>query len=211
MPKLRTFQDFLSAHTSPATPSYLEADQWQREGWTWERVVAEWHKGEDILWAALEMGLIPEDDARKLACACVDRCGDIAPDVVAVSDAVKRGDMTAASFGAACIMGNAEGKEPELPKDGKEPIMPVAEPTEIPGAAKARYAASLLPVDTAWTVMAHAAKAKSFEAQGAWAKAVAAGESAQKLRVLEGLADYAEKAEHLAHAEIIRDYLRGAK
>jgi len=209
-PKL--WQQFLKYHTSGENgrPVYFEAQVWLRDGWTWERVVAEWHVGADILWAAEWMGIITKDEAVKLACTCVDRCACLAPDVCAMTGAVRKGDMTAAAFGACCIMGNAEGKEPEPSKDGKEPI-PVAEPIEIPGAAKARYAASLLPVDKTWMAMSHSVQAKVHEARGAWCEAVKAKASKAEQQELKAAIPRVKAMEEKAHADIIRDYLRGAK
>lgn len=208
----RIFADFLTAHTSPATPAYAEAEKWQREGWTWGRVVAEWHVGADILWAALWMGLIDADTARCCASDCVDRCVGLAPDVCAVSDAVKRGEMTKAAFGAACIVGNAEGKETEIPKDGKEPIIPAAEDVEIAGKAKAMYAATLLLDNSRlYMAMSHAVQAKVFEARGAWAEAIKANASKAEIDELEAGIERVGKLEAKAHADAVRAMLGGLK
>ena len=47
-----TWQETLDSLTRPNSPAYLEAEIWKRDGWTFDRVIAEWHKGDDLLWAA---------------------------------------------------------------------------------------------------------------------------------------------------------------
>lgn len=170
----KAYQQFLLDHTSgKGRPVYAEALQWLEEKWTFQRVMSEWKKGDDLLWLLEGVGLITRDEATKLACTCVDRCGDMAPDVMAVSDAVRKGELTAAAFGAAAIMGNAEGKEAEPIKEGKEPILPVAELKAYPGADKARYAATLLLDDSKpYMAMSHSVQAKVHEARDAWAQAL---------------------------------------
>lgn len=43
-----TWTDFLNQNAS----RYLEARQWRDAGLSWEDVLATWHKGDDLLWAA---------------------------------------------------------------------------------------------------------------------------------------------------------------
>ena len=43
-----TWADFLETNAS----RYLEAKQWRDAGLSWEDVLATWHKGDDLLWAA---------------------------------------------------------------------------------------------------------------------------------------------------------------
>jgi hypothetical protein len=148
-----------------------------------------------------------------------------------VSVEVRKGDMVAARHEIMAADAIMFVKEPELSKDGKEPVMPVAESTEVHGAAKARYAASLLPVDKAWRAMSHSVQAKVHEARGAWADAlreVAISEGVEPdkdgniyiddklispitkamLKELEAAIPRVKAAEEKAHADLVRALLR---
>lgn len=207
------WKKFLEDHCYPNSPSYKEAHEWRDSGLTWEQVLETWDKGDDLLWAAQEMGLLSGEDCIKIACTCVDRCGCLAPDVLEISGAACKGDMTAAAFGAACIQGNAEGipdKEISLPD--KEPIMPVAEAKVYPGAEKARYAATLLLDDSRpYMTMTHAVQARKQHAIGIWSQAKCDCAARGELAEHEAAINRVEVAEHLAHADIVRAFFGGLK
>jgi hypothetical protein len=201
-----TWKEFLKTNCT----RYRESRDWQAAGLSWAEVLRTWPVGNDLLWAAREMGLLDDVAASRVACACVDAVADLAPDVDAIVGAVWQGDMTAAAFGAACILGNAEGKEVELPTDGEEPIMPIADVDVHPGEAKACYASTLLLDDTRpYLAMYHAIQARVHDARDAWAQAVAANESKPVIAELEAAVKRVEASEHLAQADFMRWLLGG--
>jgi hypothetical protein len=143
-----TWTDFLNANAS----RFREARDWQAAGLSWDEVLRTWPVGNDLLWAAREMGLLDDTASSRVACTCVDAVADLAPDVDAIVGAVWQGDMTAAAFGAACILGNAEADDDET------------ERIVDPASDKALFASTLLlNTDKPYQAMYHAAKARSYD------------------------------------------------
>jgi hypothetical protein len=194
-----TWKEFLIYHTSRnGRPVIKEAKQWLAEGWSFERVVAEWHVGNDILWAAEGIGVISHDTAVKIAAACVTHAIPLAPDIEAVTDAVWQGDMIVAWH-------EVEATEAitAVPDDLE------AEYTVDPAAMKARFASSLLLSKDMHSPCYHTVQAKVMEARAAYSKALRDGASEEKLQMLAGLAGYVEASEHLAQADFVRWVIGG--
>lgn len=182
-----TWQDTLDSLTRPNSPAYLEAEVWKRDGWTLERVIAEWPVGADILWIAEIMGIITREEASRVACACVDAVADLAPDVDAVVGAVWQGDMVGAWHEA----------------------IEVEDAT--PGAGKARFAAARLLSGDNPNAMYHAAQARVHDARNAWAQAIRDGASKAEIAELEASIKRVEDAANRAQADFVRWALRGAE
>lgn len=176
-----TWQDFLEAnHTR-----YLEARQWRDSGMSWQDVLATWHKGDDLLWAAQALGLLDDDAAARVACACVDAVADLAPDVDAVVGAVWQGDMVAAWHEA----------------------IEVEDAT--PAASKARFASARLLSGDNPNVMYHAAQARVHDARNAWAQAIRDDASKAEIAELESAIHRVEDSQNLAQADFVRWLLGG--
>lgn len=202
-----TWLEFLTYHTSgeDGRPIYLEAQQWLREEWSFERVLKEWYVGNDILWAAEGIGVITHEQAVRIAAACVNGVAYYARDIEYVTDAVWQGDMTAAAFCAACVMGNVEPEEDDAIVD--------------PSAMKAVFASGRLLSGIMHNAMYHAVQAPVIEARAAWAQAlkeyiklqsVKESDFAEILKAkavvleLEAAIPRVEAREHLHQADFVR-------
>jgi hypothetical protein len=213
-----TWQQFLTYHTSGENdrPIILEAQQWLRDGWSFDRVLKEWHVGNDILWAAEGLGVIDHDTAVKIAAACVTHAVPLAPDIEVVTDAVFAGDMVGAWH-------EVEATEAitAIPDD------PEIAATVDPAAMKARFASGRLLSGVNHNAMYHAVQAPVMEARNAWQKAlrdiaIANGiepdengvlrvndeelspASKEKLKELEVAIPRVEAREHLHQADFVR-------
>lgn len=113
------YQQFLLYHTSgeDGRPRYLEAQKWLDEGWTLERVIAEWHKGDDLIWLLQGLDIIDADTAADFACGCVDALEEYAPDVKDVTAAIRKKDKRLARH-------EVLGIEGAIPKLDVEPVDP---------------------------------------------------------------------------------------
>lgn len=194
------WKEFLEKHTSGANgmPVYAEAVRWLAEGWTFERVVAEWPVGNDILWAAEGVGVIDHDTATKIAAACVTHVAALAPDIESVTDAVFSGDMVGAWH-------EVEATEAitAIPDDLE------TESTAGPAAMKARFASGRLLSGDMPNACYHAVQAPVMDARNAWAQAVAANESKPVVAELAAAIPRVEAAEHKLQADFVRWALGG--
>jgi hypothetical protein len=148
---------------------YLEARQWRDAGLSWEQVRDTWPVGNDLLWAAEQMGLIDHDTAVKIACACVTHALPLAPDIEAVTDAVWAGDMMTAWHEMEAT--EAITAVPDVMPD-PDSTLPEPEYTVDPAAMKARFAAKRLLSDDMPNACYHAVQAPTQDARAAWAQAL---------------------------------------
>lgn len=194
-----TWQQFLIYHTSgeEGRPVILEAQIWLRDGWTFERVLKEWHVGNDILWAAEGLGVIDHDTAVKIAAACVTHAVPLAPDIEAVTNAVFAGDMIGAWHEV----------------EATEAITAIPDDSEIetivdPAAMKARFASGRLLSGIMHNAMYHAVQAPVMEARYALAQALK-NDNKDKIAELEAAIPRVEAREHLHQADFVRWALGG--
>jgi hypothetical protein len=150
---------------------YLEARQWLDAGLSWEQVRDTWPVGNDLLWAAEQMGLIDHDTAVKIACACVTHTLPLAPDIEAVTDAVWAGDMITAWHEMEAT--EAITAVPDVMPD-PDSTLPEPEYTVDPAATKARFAAKRLLSGDMPNACYHATMAAVQDARAAYNAALQA-------------------------------------
>lgn len=215
------WQQFLNENAT----RYIEARDWLAAGMSWDDVLKTWHKGDDLLWAAEEMGLIDSDAATAFACDCVDALEYYAPDVKDVTKAIRKKDKQLARHEVMGIEGaiprhDIEPVDPEL-----EPVIPASDvPIETPAANKARFAASLLLDKPNHNVMHYAMQAKVADARAAFVEVLKEYEKLQAskepdfaelcriksvMQELEDAIKRVESAENLRQADAVRELLRG--
>jgi hypothetical protein len=195
------FQELLQEYGSGDQPRISQARDWYRAGLTWAQVVETCQRGDHLLWAACEIGLLDDAAATACACGCVDRLEGLAHDVCDVTAAMRgRGGRMAARHEVMAVEAITSISDRDISLPDNEPILQA----DIPGASKARYAAGRLVDGAAHNVLFHAAMAKAADARGAWVQALRDGASKVELKGLEGAADRALVMEQRAQADAVR-------
>lgn len=200
------FQQLLQTYGTGDRPSLKEARDWYRAGLTWEQALATCQRGDYLLWAATEMGLLDADAATECACVCVDRLEVLAHDVMDVTAAMRgKGGKVAARHEVMAVEAITERKEKDIAPVDPESALPEPDlDVDVPGASKARYAAARLVEGRPDNVLHHAAMAKAQDARGAWAQALRDGASPVELKALEDAVPRVLAMEHKAHADAVR-------